>query len=376
MNGYHHENDIMVIKDKIKNIFDEPLHYEESIIPCKCSFGIALMAPHVRDRKASTFLKAADHALYMAKKNGKNTCEFYDHELRKTITETVKMEHDLSNAAINGELELLFQPKMFKCGIHISGAEALLRWNSSTRGTISPAIFIPMAEKTLSILEIGKWVIEETCAKIKKWTDQGIKVLPIAVNVSPLQMQKDDFVDHVKETLEKYDVDPALLELEITETALMENLALLKDKMEALAKYGVKWVIDDFGVGYSSLTRLKELPISKIKIDRSFIAQIEVSPASLKICKIVILLANEFNLEIVVEGVEKPSQLNELMLPDTAELQGFYYSKPINENEFIQFSSLRQQNLTLVRERKVIHSSVNQTKLNNIQNEVLSCCGG
>jgi len=345
INGYQQEHDIILVKDKIMDIFNAPIHFEQQILSSRGSIGIAIMTPEQTERKASDLLRSADHALYRAKWNGKNACEFSDNNFNQNITKIGEFERALKNAVTHQELELYFQPKINSGTREVCGTEALLRWNNQDLGLIAPNDFIPLAERSASILNIGRWVIEEACTKLRQWIDDGYTPLPVAVNISPLQIQEETFVSHIQETLQKYDLDPSLLELEITETALMENWNHLSSRLQALAEIGCLWVIDDFGVGYSSLSRLKDLPINKIKLDRFFTTKLETSLSCQKICNIVTLLAKELDLILVVEGIERSSQIDHLQILDKDELQGFLFSKPVPEYEFRQF--LTRENTSL-----------------------------
>lgn len=334
LNGYKHEQDIKLLTRKILKVFEEPVHFNDQRFHCKCSLGIAILNPGHVDRSPSSLTKAADGALYKAKSNGKNSYAFFDEEIGKSLAESTQTENALINAIANNELELFFQPKVRADNQHLCGGEALLRWNRVDAEPIGPSDFIPIAERSLCIREIGQWVLEEACRHMRDWIDDGNNIVPISINVSPIQIQYEGFVEQVKAALENYSIAPSLIELEITETALVQQFSHLEQPLTELAKLGCKWVIDDFGVGHSSLSRLKDIPISKIKLDRSFVQHIETSPASQKICNVVSLLANELDLVLVAEGVEKQSQFDRLMLMSKDELQGFYFSKPLPAKTF------------------------------------------
>ncbi|MEH6630994.1 MAG: EAL domain-containing protein [Halopseudomonas aestusnigri] len=333
-NGYRSEADILPLKDKILKAFESPIYFGEQTFQCKGSVGIAVMHPDQENRSAKDLIRAADGALYKAKGNGKNSCEFFDPIIGEHIEKVAKIENALALAIENNEFELHYQPKISVGSQSICGSEALLRWRRENDEPINPDVFIPIAERSMKILEIGQWVIEEACRQQRIWIDAGTKVVPVGINISPLQLQSDEFVPHVVEMLAKYDLDPGLFEFEIAETALMENFTQFSEKLEVLTKLGCIWVIDDFGIGQSSLSRLSELPVSKIKIDRSFVRQIETSASSRKICNVITLLANVLGLTLVVKGVEKQSQLELLSLFAKDELQGFFYSKALDPLTF------------------------------------------
>ncbi|OUR77336.1 hypothetical protein A9Q83_11610 [Alphaproteobacteria bacterium 46_93_T64] len=334
IDGYKNEEDVFVIRDKILEAFNAPIPFNKETLNAKASIGVVVLAPGQAINGSEEALQAADMALYVAKRSGKNSCEFYGEEKMKILEQQFDIQKALTTAVSDNELELFFQPKVSVADHIICGAEALLRWNRKDGQEIGPSVFIPFAEKSSNIIEIGRWVIEEACRKLKSWIDMGMDVVPIAVNVSAIQIRSDTFVPHIEQTLSKFSIDPSLLELEITETALMENLPTLNARLLAISNLGCKVVIDDFGVGHSSLSRLQDLPVSKIKIDRSFIAKIESSETSLKICNIVILLAKELNLQLVIEGIENWSQIELLSLTDEILLQGFLFSKPLPDIAF------------------------------------------
>jgi len=334
INGYKQQSDIHILTDKILSVFEKPIQYGEESFHGKGSLGVAILSPDETPRDAAALLRAADGALYRAKNNGKNTVIYYDQRLGETIQQSACMEIALTKAIENNELELYFQPKINSETLTLSGAEALLRWHWGNNDPVPPSTFIPVAERSLSILDIGKWVIEEACRKMRIWADNGLAEISIAVNVSPIQLQSSTFVEHVKKTLTKYDIDPTLIELEITETHLMEHVDHIADRMNKLSEIGCKWVVDDFGIGHSSLSRLTDLPISKIKIDQSFVQQAPTSVANQKICSIIALLAHELNLCIVAEGVETLAHINSLTLLPHDELQGYYFCKPLTSADF------------------------------------------
>ncbi|OUS13231.1 hypothetical protein A9Q97_05245 [Rhodospirillales bacterium 47_12_T64] len=334
LNGYRSESDIFLLKEKILNVFETPICFGEQTFHCKGSIGIAVIPPDQENRLATDLIKSADGALYKAKQSGKNSAEFFDPSLGEHIQKIAGIENALAQAIERNELVLHYQPKINAGSQLICGAEVLLRWHRENEEQIGPSVFIPIAERSLKILEIGRWVFEQACRQQRSWIDAGIKVMPLAINISPLEIKADGFVPYIKEMLAKYDLDPGLFELEITETALMENLDHFTERLEALAKIGCVWVIDDFGVGHSSLSRLNDLPISKIKMDRSFVRQIETSASSRKICNVMTLLANVLGLSLVVKGVEEQSQIELLSLFAKDELQGFFYSKALPPSVF------------------------------------------
>jgi diguanylate cyclase (GGDEF)-like protein len=351
LNGYTNKNDIHLLTEKMLSLFTEPVCLNIQKFHVRCSIGIAILEPNEKDRDPASLSRAADGALYRAKHKGKNSYEFFNTKIGESLKSIADLETDLACCVEREELELYFQPKVSASKHLICGVEALLRWHRKNGDPIGPAEFIPIAERSLSILEIGKWVIEEACRIQRKLIDDGADVITISVNVSPLQIQSDNFVEHILETLQRYNIEPHLLEFEITETVLLKQYNHIIDRITTLANIGCTWAIDDFGIGYSSFSMLQKLPISKIKLDKSFVQEIETSNYNRKICSIVSLLAHEINLTLVAEGVETLGQLNMLTLLEKDELQGYYFSKPISTEAY--------QTLIKTEKSKMIKYAVN-----------------
>jgi len=334
---YKHKDDISSLKDKILEVFAEPITFEQQSLHCQASIGISVVTPEQASPGVSEVVREADNALYQIKGQGKNACLFFNPLMRDSLAKAADLERALTQAINNNELYLNFQPKVSVSDHTVCGAEALLRWRTAEGENIGPDTFIPVAERSRCILDIGRWVIEQSCRQMREWLNQGIEIVPIAVNISPLQIEEPGFAAHILQTLQKYDISPHLLELEITETALMQSLCHVTESLKDLAKIGCRWSIDDFGTGYSSLSRLNVLPITKIKIDRSFIVDIETSKPSQKICNIIIALANTLDLTVVVEGVETLAQLHCLPLAARDELQGYLFSRPLSAQDLVSY---------------------------------------
>ncbi|WP_243463071.1 putative bifunctional diguanylate cyclase/phosphodiesterase [Mesobacillus boroniphilus] len=230
------------------------------------------------------------------------------------------------------ELELYYQPQINLLTNEISSFEALLRWNNSEFGFISPAEFIPLAEDTGLIIPIGNWVIDGACRQIKEWTEKAGKPIRIAINISPKQFMQLDLVRVIKSSMEKYNIEPSLLEIEITEGAMQdtkETILILK----RLKDLGIKISVDDFGTGYSSLSYLKQFPIDVLKIDQSFIRDIKYNGKDAAIITTIIHLGNSLGMEVIAEGVEEQSQVDFLTNADCEKAQGFFFAKPLRSQE-------------------------------------------
>jgi EAL domain-containing protein (putative c-di-GMP-specific phosphodiesterase class I) len=266
--------------------------------------------------------------MYRAKDQGRNAYSFFGESLAVRSLGRLEMETDMRRAFEREEFYLCYQPKLDLASGAIAGVEALLRWNHPVRGLVSPEVFIPLAEETGLIVPLGEWVVREVCAQLRQWASEGLAHLTAAVNVSVHQFVRDDFVDSVLNALRTNGVAPDRLELEITESLLMRNVSDTKARMSRFRAHGVGLSIDDFGTGYSSLGYLRELPVSALKIDRSFVRDLESREDAAKICAAIIALARELRLRVVAEGVESDAQLTFLRRHHCDEAQGFLICRP------------------------------------------------
>jgi diguanylate cyclase (GGDEF)-like protein/PAS domain S-box-containing protein len=292
------------------------------------SIGISLFPDDGPD--GDTILKNADTAMYHAKAAGRNNFQFFADEMNRISSERLNIEHKLRHAIARNELALCFQPQFRAGNMEPTGVEALIRWHHPTEGMIAPDRFIPVAEETGIIVEIGEWVLVTACREMKRWIDAGLKPLRIAVNVSPRQLRRRDFCETVANALTVSGLPADLLELEITEGSVMENPQEAIQILERLGRMGVTLAIDDFGTGYSSLAYLKLFPIDHLKIDRSFVADIETDLNDRAIAFGTIALAHSLGLRVIAEGVETEDQLELLRTNGCDEVQGYLMSKPLN----------------------------------------------
>lgn len=291
------------------------------------SIGISVFPDDGPD--GDTILKNADTAMYHAKAAGRNNFQFFATEMNQITSERLNIEHKLRHAIARNELALCFQPQFLAGDSEPTGVEALLRWHHPTEGMISPDRFIPVAEETGIIVEIGEWVLATACREMKRWIDAGLKPMRIAVNVSARQLRRRDFCETVANALTLSGLPAELLELEITESSVMENPQEAILILERLGRMGVTLAIDDFGTGYSSLAYLKLFPIDHLKIDRSFVADIETDLNDRAIAFGTIALAHSLGLKVIAEGVETEDQLELLRTNGCDEVQGFLLSKPL-----------------------------------------------
>ena len=293
------------------------------------SIGISVFPSDGNDSQA--LLKAADVAMYRAKAEGQSNYLYYSRSMNVHTVEQLELESDLSHALERGEFLLYYQPKVETVSGLITGTEALLRWNHPVRGLIAPADFIPLAEATGLIVPIGEWVLATACAQNKKWQDQGLPQLSIAVNLSPRQFADPLLLPKLTRIIRASGLAPSTLELEITESMVMShgNSAVLV--LEQLKSIGVQIALDDFGTGYSSLAYLKSFPIDTLKLDRSFIRDIPANSGDKKIARAIIAMAHSLKLKVVIEGVETAEQLKFLRTQRCDALQGYYLYRPLPE---------------------------------------------
>jgi len=296
-----------------------------------CSIGISLFPKDGQD--GPTLLKNADTAMYRAKERGRNMIQFYAAEMNARAFERLTLENGLRHALEAGELMLHYQPQVDLASSQIIGMEALLRWRHLKLGMIAPAEFIPLAEATGLIVPIGEWVLKTACAQIRAWQEAGLPALTVAVNLSTRQFMQAGLTDKIAEILTETGLDAHYLELEITESLLMQDVQGAIDIMRTLKARGVKLAIDDFGTGYSSLTYLKRFPVDRLKIDQSFVRDITTDPDDAAITQAVIAMAHSLRLKVIAEGVETEAQLAFLRSRDCNEAQGFHFSRPLPPDE-------------------------------------------
>jgi diguanylate cyclase (GGDEF)-like protein len=301
---------------------------------------------------SNALLSHANLALHEAKSHGRNGLSVFSSDLSNALERKVQLENGLKKALEQQEFTLLYQPKVDLRSRKIVGAEALLRWHSSDLGTISPMEFVPVAEETGQILAIGDWVMLEACLQIGRWYDQGLLVNGVAVNASTRQFRQRDFVEKIKNVMAITHVPPGLLEIEITESAIMDNIEAAAAMLEELARQGIRITIDDFGTGYSSLGYLKSFALHALKIDRSFIRDIPGDRDDEMLVRMIITLANNLGLTVIAEGVETGEQLTYLENSQCDQMQGFYFSKPVTAEEFEKILRADQR-----LERQVKHTS-------------------
>jgi len=287
--------------------------------------------------------------MYRAKEEGKNNFQFYSEQLNVHTLERMALETSLRRALERDELSLHYQAKQDLKSGAITGVEALLRWQHPDLGMVSPAQFIPLAEETGLIIPIGKWVLRTACTQNMAWQKQGLPPLCMAVNLSPRQFADDDLVKDVAEILREIGMRAELLELELTESMVMQNPDRAVKILSAIKDLGVRLAIDDFGTGYSSLAQIKRFPIDTLKVDRSFIREIPQVAEDSAIAEAIINMGKTLSLTVIAEGVETKEQKQFLRDHDCDEMQGFYFSKPIEATKFAEL--LRTHSEKLAKEK-------------------------
>lgn len=319
--------------EKIIKSFAKPFNIAGSTVYVTVSVGIAVYPDH--GNNTEELLRYADLAMYKAKADGKNRYCFYNRELQLELDKRMRIEKNLRSALANNEFFLHYQPQVDILNGKITGFEALLRWNNPELGLVSPMDFIGVAEETRLIVPIGQWVLENACMFLKKLNDMGYRDLMIAVNVSILQLLQDDFVDMVLNTIKEAGLQPGQVELEITESILMQSFQTIRPRLLQLRKAGVRIALDDFGKGYSSLSYLGQLPINTLKIDKSFVDGIRKGKAKESFVDTIVMMGRKMGLVVLAEGVERKDQMEYLAKHKCHKAQGYYISKPVSEENAI-----------------------------------------
>ena len=296
------------------------------------SIGTTVFCGH--EQTSAELLKQAEIAMYQAKAAGRNTLQFFDPAMQEAITVRADMENELRKAIEHNQFQLYYQIQLGHTGQAL-GAEALIRWQHPERGQVSPFNFIPLAEETGLILPIGQWVLDTACAQLKTWQQNPLtQDLVLAVNVSAKQFHQEEFVEQVKAALQRHEINPARLKLELTESMLVNNISDIISKMNALSKIGIGFSLDDFGTGYSSLQYLKKLPLNQLKIDQSFVRDIVTDASDRAIVRTIITMAHSLDINVIAEGVETEEQRQYLLDNGCTHYQGYLFSKPVPIDEF------------------------------------------
>ncbi|WP_273432254.1 EAL domain-containing protein [Chitinibacter tainanensis] len=320
------------IAERILGCFSEPFVLEAGNFATSTSIGISVYPDDGQD--ADELIKNADVAMYQAKSNGRNNYQFFTADMNARASERLSLETSMRDALSRGEFEVFFQPQVGLDSGRVIGAEALIRWNHPTQGLISPAKFIPIAEESRMIVPLGNWILRRSCELAAQWQREGLPPFTVAVNLSPLQLHQANLLELIQDALDSAGLDPKYLELEVTESVVMQEVEHVMAMLHGIKRLGVKLSLDDFGTGYSSLSYLKRFAFNKLKVDQSFVRDITSDPNDAAIVLAIIGLGKTLGMSVLAEGVETEAQLEFLRRAQTDSIQGYLFSRPLAAGEF------------------------------------------
>lgn len=320
--------DVGQVAGKILESLHLPVDLGATTVHSTMSIGIALFPQDAAD--ANELMRNADAALYEAKVGGRNSYNFFDQSMNQRARDRLDLENALRDALDHGQLELHYQPKFCLSQQRLAGVEALVRWRHPEKGLIPPSEFVPVAEETGLVVKLGEWVLREACRQIRRWAAAGYAEVEVAVNISARQLSQRMLVERISAIVAEEEVLPERIELELTETAVMKNPEQAIEFLGLLRKAGFGIAVDDFGTGYSSLSYLSKLPITTLKIDRSFVRDSEINPENAEIVRTIIAMGNALNLKLVAEGVETESQMRFLEGSSCDVVQGYFVARPLS----------------------------------------------
>jgi len=329
--GVTDSRELEAVGRRILDCFAQPFEIEHHVLSMSTSIGIARYPLNASD--LDLLLRQADAALYVSKNEGRNSFRFFSCEMATAAEERMEMESGLRRALAGSELSLVYQPQVDLASGRLIGFETLARWQHPTKGLIPPLQFIPVAEDSGLIVPLGRWVLDTACAQIRQWQDQGLEIGHVAVNVSAIQMERGTLVEDVRQALSESGIDPDHLELEITESFILNDPEEAARALNELRALGVHLAIDDFGTGYSSLLYLKRLPFDLIKIDQGFVRGMLDDPQDAAIVRAIIALAQSLDLDVLAEGVETLAHAQQLYVLGCGLAQGYHYGKPVSASE-------------------------------------------
>jgi diguanylate cyclase (GGDEF)-like protein len=345
LEGLREAEDVLRVATKIQQALIEPFRLGQHEVMTAASIGIALGNPDIK--RPEDLLRNADIAMYYGKAQRKGQIQVFNEDMHTRAVRLWQLQNDLSRALEREELRLHYQPIISLTGGRIIGVEALVRWQRTKSEMLGPSQFIPLAEEMGIITDIGEWALRNACAQNAAWQRAGIQRFKVAVNLSPRQLQKERFPETVREILAETDLSPEFLELELTETALMDSLDVAPTTLDTLSKNGIRVAIDDFGTGYSSMSHLRRFAFDTLKIDRSFVADVSTDEKAAAVAKGMIGLAHNLKLKVTAEGVESEAQLRFLVSERCDQIQGFLASQPLEPERITQMmrSGLNLQRL-------------------------------
>lgn len=323
----HNEDEILAVTSRLLDTISQPWVDSGQEYGLSCSIGISCYPRDGEDPDA--LLRCADAAMYQAKASGRSTYHFYTPELNQAISERLELENSLRHALERNEFRVYYQPRIDIASGRIVGTEALIRWDCPGKGIVPPDSFISIAEETGLIIPIGQWILREACRQNSRWLRAGLPPIAVSVNLSPIQFRHTGLVQAVADALHEAALDPARLELEVTESFVMHDAERINVAMQSLKALGVDISVDDFGTGYSSLSYLKRFPVDRLKVDKSFVRDIDSDPDDAAIVRAIITLGHALGLRVVAEGVETRAHLDYLRQHGCDEVQGYYFSRPV-----------------------------------------------
>jgi len=341
LTGLNREDRATRVAERVIGILSQPVTLGGSLLNTGTSIGISLYPRDGLD--PDELLRTSDKALYVAKSRGRGGYQFFDEAMDQKARAAHIIENELRLAIVRNEFVLHYQPQLVAGRDKIVGAEALVRWQHPTRGLLLPGDFIDVAEANGLIADIGQSILVSACRQGKAWEAQGLSTFRIAVNVSPIQFKDDGFLKLVESALDESGLHPNRLELEITESLMMERIETVAEKLQQLRVLGISVAVDDFGTGYSSLAYLKRLPIQKLKIDKTFVDNLADDPGDLAIAEAIISLGHSLGLDVIAEGVESERQADALLEKGCDEFQGYLFSRPLPANEFARWLLARRK---------------------------------
>ena len=331
LNGIKEISDAAVAAERLMKAMTTEFVVQGHSLSVTCSLGISIFPDHGKD--GEILIGNADAAMYCAKESGRNNFQFFTENMNAQAVEHLALEQNLRKALERKELFLAYQPQMDIATGGLIGLEALLRWQHPEMGLVPPDRFIRIAENSGLIVPIGEWVLRTACTQVRAWQDAGLLAVSVAVNVSPVQFRQEGFCQLIRQVLRETRLAPHHLELELTESLLLSSTDTMISVLRQLRDMGVKLAIDDFGTGYSNLSYLKQFPVSKLKIDRSFVRNVVGNPDDAAIAATIISMAKNLRLKVIAEGVETEEQLSFLRAHQCDEIQGYYFSKPLPADE-------------------------------------------
>ena len=363
--------DVEVFAQRVVDSMNEPFEFLGHTIVITVSIGSAIYPKD--DTEISPLLAKADAAMYEVKTAGRNGFRRYSPGTTMYNPTRLLLGNELRHAIDRKELVLFFQPQINLASQEICGEEALVRWRHPSRGIVSPAEFIPFAEESGLIIPLGEWVLREALRQAKEWQDQGMPPLRISINISATQFYKDNFITFLKDQLAEFQVDPHMVELELTESVLMQNVEKVLKSLHEIKSLGVSLAIDDFGTGFSSLSYLRRFPIDRLKIDQSFVRGIENTPANESISRAIVSLAKSLSLGVVAEGIEQPAEMAVLERMQCNEGQGYLFAKPMPATDLFAWAQAhKSHDLISIRSKASLELAVPELSLTSISRPVIA----